>query len=184
MSTAIMDPTGQTEQNVKTGLSLAKRSGDLSGASVGLLENGKQNARLFLEEVGAVLRERYGVSNVKMHRKEVFSAPAPPEQIDAISAESDVVVIGVGDCGSCSASAIADGVLFERHGTPAAVICSDAFTATASAMAEVQDAPGYRYITTAHPVAGLSAEQVHDRAEQVASEVMQILAAPAAQKAA
>ena len=181
---AIMDPTGQSTSPTKAGLAMANRPAELTGTTVGLLENGKQNARLFLEEVAGVLRGRYGVGDVKLHRKEIFSAPAPPELVDEMSAESDVVVIGVGDCGSCSASAIADGVLFERHGTPAAVICSDAFKATADAMAEVQDAPGYHYVTTAHPVAGLSPAQVHERAEQVADEVAGMLAGATARQAA
>jgi len=181
---AIMDPTGQSSGQDTEGLALAQRRADLSGATVGLLENGKQNARLFLEEVAGVLRERYGAGEVTLRRKEIFSAPAPPELVDQMSGESDVVVIGVGDCGSCSAAAIADGVLFERQGTPAAVICSDAFKATADAMAQVQDAPGYHYITTPHPVAGLSPAQVHERAEHVAAEVAGLLAAADVQRAA
>jgi hypothetical protein len=55
------------------------------------------------------------------------------------------------------------------------VICSDAFKATADAMAEVQGAPGYHYLTTPHPVAGLAPGQVRDRAEAVAAEVMGLL---------
>lgn len=184
MTNAILDPTGQTESAATTGLTLAARHDDLRGATVVLLENGKQNARLFLEDVGAVLREQHGVGDVKVHRKEVFSTAEPPEVIDAISAEADAVVMGVGDCGSCSAAAIADGVTFERHGTPAAVICSDAFIATADAMAQVQDAPGYRYVTTPHPVAGLAPEQVSERAAAVAGQVAELLAAAQARRAA
>ena len=56
------------------------------------------------------------------------------------------------------------------------MICSDAFIATADAMAGVQGAPGYRYLTTPHPVAGLTPEQVRERAEQVADEVARLLA--------
>jgi hypothetical protein len=56
------------------------------------------------------------------------------------------------------------------------VICSDAFRATADAMAGVQGAPGYRYLTTPHPVAGLTPEQVRARAEAVAAEVAGMLA--------
>jgi hypothetical protein len=56
------------------------------------------------------------------------------------------------------------------------VICSDAFIATADAMAGVQGAPGYRYLTTPHPVAGLTPEQVRERAEAVADEVAKMLA--------
>jgi hypothetical protein len=57
------------------------------------------------------------------------------------------------------------------------VICSDAFITTADAMAEVQGAPGYRYLTTPHPVAGLTAEQVRERAEGVAAQVAAMLSA-------
>jgi hypothetical protein len=184
MTSAIMDPTGRSEAQASAALALAPRRADLSGASVGLLENGKQNAARFLEEVVGVLRERYGVGEATLRRKDAFSAPAPPELVEELSRVSDVVVIGVGDCGSCSASAIADGVLFERRGTPAAVICSDAFIATADAMAQVQEAPGYSYVTTPHPVAGLTPAQVRERAEQVASQVAELLAAAQGARAA
>jgi len=55
------------------------------------------------------------------------------------------------------------------------VICSDAFKATADAMADVQGAPGYAYLTTPHPVAGLTPEQVRERAEGVAGQVARVL---------
>jgi hypothetical protein len=56
------------------------------------------------------------------------------------------------------------------------VICSDAFRATGDAMAGVQGAPGYEYLTTPHPVAGLTPEQVHERAEALADAVAKMLA--------
>jgi hypothetical protein len=55
------------------------------------------------------------------------------------------------------------------------VICSDAFKATADAMADVQGAPGYAYLTTPHPVAGLTPEQVRERAESVVEQVARLL---------
>lgn len=55
------------------------------------------------------------------------------------------------------------------------MICSDAFRATGDAMAGVQGAPGYRYLTTPHPVAGLTPEQVRERAEGVAEDVARLL---------
>jgi diacylglycerol kinase family enzyme len=97
MTNAILDPTGLTGKNTKVGLTLAPRRGDLRGVAVGLLENGKQNASLFLEHVADILRERYGAGEARLRRKENFAAPAPAELIDALSAESDLVVIGVGD---------------------------------------------------------------------------------------
>ena len=59
------------------------------------------------------------------------------------------------------------------------MICSDAFKTTAEAMAEVQGAPGYRYLTTPHPVAGLTPEQVRERAEAVADQVAGMIAGEA-----
>jgi hypothetical protein len=56
------------------------------------------------------------------------------------------------------------------------VICSDAFIATADAMADVRGAPGYRYLTTPHPVAGLTPEQVRQRAAPIADQVARLLA--------
>jgi hypothetical protein len=64
------------------------------------------------------------------------------------------------------------------------VICSDAFKATGDAMAEIQGAPGYRYLTTPHPVAGLTREQVRERAEAVAAEVAGMLVAGQAREVA
>jgi hypothetical protein len=55
------------------------------------------------------------------------------------------------------------------------VICTDAFKATADAMAEVQGAPGYRYLITRHPVAGLTPDQVRERAQALAAEVAALL---------
>ncbi len=64
---------------------------------IGLLENGKQNARRLLEDVADILHERHGAGEVTLRRKEVFSQPAPAELIDELSRASDVVVIAVGD---------------------------------------------------------------------------------------
>lgn len=94
---AIMDPTGVKPKDVAAGLTLAPRAGGLEGARIGLLENGKLNASLLLTEVAAVLRDRYGAADATLRRKEVFSQPAPAELVDELSAEADVVVVGVGD---------------------------------------------------------------------------------------
>ena len=47
-------------------------------------------------------------------------------------------------------------------------------------MAEVQGAPGYVYVTTPHPVAVLTPEQVRERALSVLPEVVSLLVAAGA----
>jgi hypothetical protein len=97
MPSAILDPTGLSERPAAEGLTLAPRPAELNGVTIGLLENGKQNARRFLEDVAAVLRERYGAGEAQLRRKEIFSQPASPELVDELSRQSEVVVIGIGD---------------------------------------------------------------------------------------
>jgi hypothetical protein len=177
MPNAILDPTGRVHATTapQPGLELALRRPDLAGARVGLMDNTKHNAALLLAEIGSMLAAEHGATITVEATKANFAAPAPTDLVDRYREACDVVITGVGDCGSCSASAVADGIVFEQAGLPAAVICSDAFVVTADAMAELRGAPGYRYIRTAHPVAVLSAEQVRQRAKQLLPEVVALL---------
>jgi hypothetical protein len=169
----ILDPTGAvTEAKASV---RARRPRDLRGATVGLLVNTKQNAAPFLDEIGRLLAERYGASGTMARTKVNFAAPAPEDLVKEMAAGCDVIVTGIGDCGSCSASAVADGIAFEAAGLPAVAICSDAFTVTADAMAELRGAPGYPYATTPHPVAVLTPDQVRERAAQVLDDVVALI---------
>ena len=174
MPNAILDPTGGTRGGTPSPRRVP-RGGGLRGAAVGLLINSKQNARPFLDEVGRLLVERHGVASVRPVTKANFAQPEPEQKVKELADECDVVITGIGDCGSCSASAIADGIAFEAAGLPAAVICSDAFRATADAVAELRGAPGYRYATTPHPVAVLTQDQVKERAALVLGDVVALL---------
>jgi len=177
MPNAILDPTGQQDRaSGGGGLTLAPRRRALQGARVGLLINTKRNAELFLDEVGKLLKESHGVASVMARTKLAFAQPVPPDMLAELTSECDVVVTGIGDCGSCSASAVTDGIMLEREGVPAAVICSDAFAASADAIAGLRGAPGYRYITTRHPVAVLTPDEVRERARQVLADVVALLA--------
>jgi hypothetical protein len=178
MPNAILDPTGTaTATASKPAVPRAPRPASLDGARVGLLINTKQNARPFLDEVGRLLTDRYGVTLTK-HTKLNFAVPEPDEVIKELVAENDVVITGVGDCGSCSAAAAADGVVLEAAGLPVAVIVTDSFRATADAMAGLRGAPGYKYATTAHPVAVLTPDQVKERAAQVLDDLVALLTDP------
>ncbi len=178
MPNAILDPTGgrgRARGPAPDGGSLAPRRSELAGARVGLLVNTKQNADIFLEEVGRLLVERHGAAGVLARTKLAFAQPAPEELVKELTAECDVVITGIGDCGSCSASAVTDGVTLEARGIPTAVICSDAFRGSADAIAELRGAPGYQYATTPHPVAVLTPGQVRQRAMAVLPDVVALL---------
>jgi hypothetical protein len=172
----ILDPTGTTETAARA--PRAPRRRNLRGVTVGLLVNTKQNAAPFLDEVGRLLIAEHGATGTMARTKVNFAAPAPDDLVKEMTTSCDVIITGIGDCGSCSASAVADGIAFEVAGLPAAAICSDAFRVTADAMAELRGAPGYRYATTPHPVAVLTPDQVKQRAAQVLDDVMSLLTEP------
>jgi len=180
MPNAILDPTGSVKSKAAAAAApRARPPGSLKGARVGLLINTKQNARPFLDEVGRLLAEKYDVTLTK-RTKVNFAVPEPEDVIKELVAENDVIITGVGDCGSCSAAAAADGVVLETAGVPVAAIITDSFIPTADAMAALRGAPGYRYATTAHPVAVLTEDKVKERAAQVLDDVVALLTDPAA----
>jgi hypothetical protein len=88
-----IDPT---RGGVRTQLARAPRPMDLSGKTVGLLDNTKEQADIILETIGTALRERYGAAEVIIRRKNYFSKPAPAELIDEIADKVQVAIAAVG----------------------------------------------------------------------------------------
>jgi hypothetical protein len=173
---SIIDPTvGPADGSGAGPFTLAARPDSLSGLRIGLLANIKRNAEQFLDEVGTILTERYGAASVLARKKLDITTTAPEPIMEELRTGADVVVVGVGDCGSCSASAVADGIVLELAGVPAAVVCTDAFTASASAMARVRGVPEYRYLAVPHPMANLTPGGVHDKAEHAVSGIVGML---------
>jgi hypothetical protein len=174
MFSAMIDPTAGPATHVRATV-LAPRKPDLVGSRVGLLANVKRNAEQFLDEVGTLLRQEQGVTDVVRRKKMSITDPVPPDMLADLVSQCDVVVVGVGDCGSCSASAVADGLALEAAGIPAVVICSDAFRVTADAMAALQGSPGYHYVQTQHPVAPLGPDELRERAITALPEIVATL---------
>lgn len=169
---AILDPTGR--EGVNQNSTLAPRARPLRGATVGLLDNGKVNGANLLEALGRLLGETEGVKLVHLFHKPYAGQPLAEDQLKEIAASCDFVVTAIGDCGSCSAATLADGILLEREGVPAASICTEPFSVTAAAMAQVQGFPGYRFVSTRHPVASLTQDELDDRAREIAPTVLAV----------
>lgn len=173
MTEALLDPTGTDEWS--SDATLAPRPVSLQGLTVGLLDNTKVNASALLSEVAAELSGRYGVAETRRYTKDYFGTPVKKDLLGQLSAECDVVVTAVGDCGSCSAATVADGVLLERAGVPTVSICSDAFVIAGSAMARLQGFPGFEFVTVQHPIASLDAAELRERAIEAIPDVVRVL---------
>ena len=66
-------------------------------------------------------------------------------------------------------------MLLERAGIPAVPIITDAFEPAAREMAELWGVPGFRFVTMAHPLAYLTADEIDRRAEALLDKVLRLL---------
>ena len=153
----------------------ANRPDSLEGLTLGLLGNRKRNADLLLEEVGSMLKVDYGVKSVVSSAKSSSSRLAQPELFKDLVDDCDVVIAGVGDCGSSASFSICDALELERRGIPAAALVTEALAANASATAEVRGAPEFVFAKVPHPIASLLPGEVRAVAEAVTTRIAQIL---------
>ena len=90
----ILDPARSTAIDRKA---LARRPAGLAGAVIGILDNGKPNARVLLERVAHMLRERFGAREVRTWRKPTSSSGAVPGVLDEIAATCAVALTASAD---------------------------------------------------------------------------------------
>ncbi len=90
----VLNPTAEMRVQERP---IAPRPDSLAGERVGILWNGKPNADLLLDRVAELLGERFGVLVTVRATKPNVSAPAPPDVIQKLVAECDVVVNAIGD---------------------------------------------------------------------------------------
>jgi hypothetical protein len=70
---------------------------------------------------------------------------------------------------------VLDGILFEKHGVPAASIVTDVFEATGRAMAQAWGIPNYKFLSMPHPIANLTEEELDQRAREITPHIVQLL---------
>jgi hypothetical protein len=93
-SIVLFDPTVDPDPVEST---LAPRLSSLDGKVVGLLANGKRNSMELLDRLEEILAERYGVRQVLRETRPNVSRPAPPEIVDRLVANADLVLTAIGD---------------------------------------------------------------------------------------
>ena len=90
----ILDPTAE---DVPQELGLSDRLPDLTGKTVGLLENRKYHADVFLQELQRVLLDDYRADKVIYATKFTYSAACSQATLDTLTAQCDAVVHGIAD---------------------------------------------------------------------------------------
>jgi predicted 3-demethylubiquinone-9 3-methyltransferase (glyoxalase superfamily) len=84
-------------EDVAETLCLASRLSSLQGMTVGLIDNHKRNANVYLEALGHLLQDRYGVSQVVTYRKISQSMPTPDAVLDQLASTCDAIIHAVAD---------------------------------------------------------------------------------------
>jgi len=74
----------------------APRPADLSGATVGIISNGKHGTAPFFASLADELKNAHGIAVVELERKHNYSAPAGPDIIDK-ARTWHAVITGIGD---------------------------------------------------------------------------------------
>jgi len=70
---------------------------------------------------------------------------------------------------------VLDGIVFEKHGVPAASLITDVFDATGRAMAVAWGLPYYKYLAVPHPIANLTDEELNQRARDIVPQIVDLL---------
>ncbi|PON17509.1 hypothetical protein C2W62_12800 [Candidatus Entotheonella serta] len=68
-----------------------------------------------------------------------------------------------------------DGIVFEKHGIPAASIITDVFESTGRAMAVAWGLLNYKYLAMPHPIANLTEDQLNSRAREMVPQIVDLL---------
>lgn len=93
-SIQILDPCPEERVEVRS------RSAALSGVAgkvIGLLENRKYHADVFLQALQRVLERDYGVQKVVYATKFTYSAPCADDTINTLTAECHAIIHGIAD---------------------------------------------------------------------------------------
>lgn len=165
------------EQDPEPPATMAPRR-PISGARLLLVDNGKPRARVLLELLAGELRARAGVASVRTVTKAAAGHPMADEQVAELAPDADLVIAGLGDCGSCSACSMRDAIAFERAGVPATVVITDAFVAHVARFADSLGLAGYHTLVVAHPVSSKDDQQLRRLAAAIAPAAEAQLAGP------
>ena len=90
----VLNPVGELRSSA-TALPVSPST--LSGLTVGFLDNTKHNFDRLVEGIGAVLKERFGATQIVHVRKANAATAAAPEIIATLSKECDLVFAGSAD---------------------------------------------------------------------------------------
>lgn len=157
MSEQIYRPDGEIGQPAT---SLAASPATLGGLRIAVLDNGKPNAALVMRRLAESIAKRVDatvslVTKKGPHGRSANAAiPCAPDIFERVVGQSDIVITGTADCGSCTAYSVYDAIELEKAGKPAIVVTTTQFATIAETMSEHFGLPDARRLVLPHPIGG------------------------------
>jgi transcriptional regulator with XRE-family HTH domain len=153
----VFDPRGIVDQRDRP---IAPRKRTLKGLRFGILDNSKWNANKLLRGASEALGKDSTFVGINYYVKPSFSKDAPPELIEQIAAENDIVLMAIGDCGSCCSSCIRDGVALEELGIPSAPVITTEFVKETELTKQALGMLGLQPVVIDHPVSSITQNEI------------------------
>jgi hypothetical protein len=163
-------PTGVPQTG---SLAPAARPGSLKGLRVGLLDNGKEFSDVVLDAVAKVLREEYGVTDIKFWRKGFPAKGAP--FIEEMAQQTDVAISGVGHCGSSSPWSVIDAVNLEKAGVPTVALISRAFCPLGQIVGRGEGHRALPIVMLPHPIGEAEQARIAQKGTDAVAECVRLL---------
>lgn len=91
------------------------------------------------------------------------------------AANSDLCILALGDCGSCTTWTILDAIRLEKEGVSTISICSSKFVDFAKLLAESNGAKDLCIISIDHPIAGQKISSVQKKANGLLVKIKELV---------
>jgi hypothetical protein len=115
------------------------------------------------------------VRTVETHGMVGATGTAGRRHIDELAAESDLAIVGLGTCGSCTSFTIADAVTIEAHGKPVLALVTEEFAAHGRNMAEHLGHGGLRILVLPYPLEARPESELHAIADDFYPRALEAL---------
>ena len=160
---------------------LAASPASLEGLRVAVLDNGKPNAAFVLAYAAQQLAARTGAKVSLITKKGPFgmsanaAIPMSPDIFERLLEESDVVLTGLADCGSCTAYSVSDAIELEKAGKPAVVVTTTRFEPIAVTLSASFGLADVRKLVLPHPLGGTDEPTLRTWVEASTDRVVELL---------
>src|SRR5215472_5693173 len=130
----LIDPTAVPPRAAQSASPASPALDSLDGRKVALLKNAWPSWHLMTDRFEHLLTERVAGVSAEQHLIPNGSA-ADPSQLASIAASADAAVVGLANCGSCTAWSYHDAVALAATGMPVVLVVTSEFTSLVDALA-------------------------------------------------